>query len=50
MVAITTTPEDLARLGPFNDLMRKLVHVPKAVIQEREQKWQAAKKKAAKKR
>ncbi len=35
---------------PFDQAMRKLIAVPKGVIEEREKKWQAAKKKAAKKR
>lgn len=30
--------------------MRKLIAVPKGVIEQREAKWKAAKKKAAKKR
>ena len=39
-----------AELPEFDQAMRKLIAVPKHVIAEREQKWQAAKKKAAKKR
>lgn len=34
----------------FDTAMRKLIAVPKGVIEQREAKWKAAKKKAAKKR
>ena len=37
-------------LADFDAAMRKLVAVPKGVIEKREREWQAAKKKAAKKR
>jgi hypothetical protein len=39
-----------SELSQFDQAMRKLVAVPKGVIEQRERKWQAAKKKAAKKR
>jgi hypothetical protein len=44
------TTQTLSELPEFDQAMRKLIAVPKGVIEEREQKWQAAKKKAAKKR
>ena len=43
-------PRTLNVSDDFDAAMRKLVAIPKGVIEERERKWQAAKKKAAKKR
>ena len=39
-----------SNLQDFDAAMRKLVTVPKGVVEQREVKWQVAKKKAAKKR
>ena len=43
-------PHLFATTPMFDAAMRKLVAVPKSVVEQREAKWQAAKKKAAKKR
>ncbi len=44
------TKQIFADLPEFDAAMRKLVAVPKREMEAREAKWQAAKKKAAKKR
>jgi len=44
------TKQVFAELPEFTEAMKKLVAVPKTVIEQREREWQAAKKKAAKKR
>lgn len=46
----TSRREAFSELTEFDQAMRKLVAVPKGVLEAREKKWQAAKKKAAKKR
>lgn len=43
------TQSKFCELAEFDAAMRKLVAVPKSAMAAREKKWQAAKKKAAKK-
>lgn len=42
--------ESFAAMPEFDQAMRKLIAVPKGVVERRELEWKAAKKKAAKKR
>ncbi len=46
----TERKQAFAELPEFTEAMNKLVAVPKSVIEQREREWQAAKKKAKKKR
>ena len=46
----SASQDSFAKNPEFDAAMRKLVTVPKSVVDQREAKWQAAKKKAAKKR
>ena len=46
----TNSQEHFAKNTEFDAAMRKLITVPKGVVEQREAKWQAAKKNAAKKR